>query len=213
MRYNHINSCYTEIYMGLLKKIEYKILHYTNQIGKKKRRKKLQSTDFSIISNNCFAGTTYEYLDLPYKTPTIGLYFFAPDYIKFIYNIEKYLKCDLKEIKAAESKWHNELIRNGHANNVIGKLDDIEIVFLHYKNFDDAKIKWNKRRSRVNFDKIIYKFNDQNSCTEKEIKAFHKFKAKNKIFFTSKPYPYQEAFQLDPNKQEIQDDVYKYQKK
>ena len=68
----------------LIKKLKLLI----NKIGSKKRNSKLKNKTMTIISNNCFAGVTYEYLDLPYFSPTIGLYFFAPEYIKFIYNIK-----------------------------------------------------------------------------------------------------------------------------
>ena len=60
-----------------LKKIRKKIKITINKIGSSKRNNKLKCDDFSIISNNCFAGLTYEYLDLPFSSPTVGLYFFA----------------------------------------------------------------------------------------------------------------------------------------
>ena len=63
-----------------LKKIYFKIT------GKIKQRKFLHK-DFTIISNNCFAGIVYRNNALPYNTPTAGLFFMADDYIKFVYNI------------------------------------------------------------------------------------------------------------------------------
>ena len=54
-------------------------------------KKSIENKDFSIISNNCWAGRVYQYLDMPYLSPTAGLYFFAPDYIKFVSNLRKYL--------------------------------------------------------------------------------------------------------------------------
>ena len=53
-----------------------------------KRRNKLNNTDFSIISNNCWGGSVYRRYGLQYKSPTIGLYFFAEEYIKFLMNLE-----------------------------------------------------------------------------------------------------------------------------
>lgn len=39
-----------------------------------KRRKKLTSTDFTIISNNCWGGMMYESYNLPKQSPTVGLF-------------------------------------------------------------------------------------------------------------------------------------------
>lgn len=63
-----------------LKKIRLQI----NKLGSKRRNSKLKSKDFSIISNNCFAGIVYQHLGLQYNTPTIGLYFYPDEYIKFL---------------------------------------------------------------------------------------------------------------------------------
>ncbi len=48
------------------------------------RRRRLKHTDFSIISNNCWAGTAvYQPFGLKYNTPTVGLFFMDEDYICF----------------------------------------------------------------------------------------------------------------------------------
>lgn len=161
-----------------------------NRIGSKNRNKKLKNKNVTIISNNCFGGITYEYLNLPFNSPTIGLYFFAPEYIKFINNIKYYTSLPLEQLKYSNSKYNKYLNKYEQENVVLGKLDDVEIVFLHYKSFEEAKTKWEKRCKRINFDKIIYKFNDQNLCTKKELDDFNDFKGKNKICFTSKKYDY-----------------------
>lgn len=40
----------------------------------------------SIICNNCFGGRISQDLGYPYNSPTVGLYFFYPDYIRFLKN-------------------------------------------------------------------------------------------------------------------------------
>lgn len=47
----------------------------TNRCLGRARLKRLRSTDFTVISNNCWAGTVYRYFNLPYLSPTCGLYF------------------------------------------------------------------------------------------------------------------------------------------
>jgi len=151
------------------------------------RAKKFNFTDFTIISNNCFGGIVYRNHHLPYLTPTAGLFIMPRDYIKFIYNLKHYLSITPIEIKIDESTYSNYL-KSLNYDGVIGKIDDVELMFLHYKDFDEAKTKWERRKKRINFDKIIYKFNDQNNCTIDELKKFEAFPAKNKILFTARKY-------------------------
>ena len=48
------------------------------------RRRNLNNVDFTIISNNCWGGICYEYFNMLKNSPTVGLYFYPDDYIKFI---------------------------------------------------------------------------------------------------------------------------------
>ena len=149
-------------------------------------KKRIKSRDFTVISNNCWAGKLYQYLDMPYLSPTIGLYFFADDYIRFLKNLQYYISLDLEFISIEESKYRDELIRRKHDSAPLAKLDDVEIVFLHYKTKEEAKEKWNRRRQRINWDKMYFKFSKMNFCTEEHLKAFdelpfhHKFMLNNR---------------------------------
>ena len=149
----------------------------------KKRRKKINCSDFTIISNNCWGGTVYQSYGLRYNTPTVGLYFMAEDYIKFIYNIKEYLKFDLEFIDFSESK-KAKLTGEKHSYPV-GKLHDIEIYFMHYKSKEEAKKKWNIRKNRINWNKIIFKFSNQNFCNKENIEQFLKLSEKHKICFVN----------------------------
>lgn len=50
---------------------------------------------FTIISNNCWGGLVYQYYGFGYDTPTVGMYFFAEDYVKFVSNLKHYLEIDI----------------------------------------------------------------------------------------------------------------------
>lgn len=152
----------------------------------------LKNRNFSIISNNCWGGHYYDKYHLKYLTPTIGLFIPPKDYLKFINNIHYYLNLDLQHVLAKECNCYGMLLRKveaGYIENadalIIGKLGDIEIVFLHYTTFEDAKMKWNRRKDRINFNNLIIKFNDQNELEEEDFFEFQKIKYRNKIFFTS----------------------------
>ena len=68
-----------------------RILKLYRKIPAKRRNKKLKEKEFTIISNNCWGGMTYECYNLRKDTPTIGLYFMSHDYIRFISNLKYYL--------------------------------------------------------------------------------------------------------------------------
>lgn len=190
----------------LIRKIRLKI----NRIGSSNRRKQILHKEITIISNNCYSGITYEYLGLKFNSPTIGLYFFAEEYIKFLKNLKRYLTIELKEIKPIESRYYKELIKLSQETAILGQLDDVEIVFLHYNSFQEAKEKWDRRKKRVNFDKLIVKFNDQNLCNDMLIKEFCELPYKNKICFVAEALPYKECVFLKKYRRKsfVKDDIY-----
>ena len=149
-------------------------------------KKSIKNKNFSIISNNCWAGRVYQYLDMPYLSPTAGLYFFAPDYIKFVSDLKRYLNTPLRFINPEESKYSDEIKKRNQTDKPIGILDDVEIVFLHYKTKEEAKEKWNRRKERVDFDNIIIKFSRMDLCTEKELEQFDTFPFENKFVLNNR---------------------------
>lgn len=165
----------------LLKKCKEKASSFCYEFKRFFVKRSIKSRDFTIISNNCWAGRVYQYLDMPYLSPTAGLYFFAPDYIKFISNLKRYLDTPLRFIKPEESKYFEELKSRNQTDKPIGILDDVEIVFLHYKSQEEALEKWNRRKERVNFDNIILKFSWMNLCDDDNLEEFDLLPFKNKI--------------------------------
>lgn len=172
---------------------KYKIMLKINEKYMPKwRRRMLHDKRFTIISNNCWGGYIYRLFGLPYQSPTIGLFIMPEDYIKLVKNLEYYLlKNEISFISPEESKHKNELCNHeGFGSYPIGRLDDIEIFFVHYKDEKEAKEKWDRRLKRVNWDNLIIKFNDQNGCTEKQIMEFNKItKHKKMICFVAKKLP------------------------
>lgn len=171
--------------MMLIEKIKLKINKFIRTKYSNLRRKKLKNEDFTIISNNCWSGTIYESYNLKKLSPTIGLFFMSNDYIKFISNIKYYLSLDIEFIDPNNSNYYDYICKEKNFGKFpIGKLGDIEIFFLHYKNRKEVLSKWNRRKKRINWNKIIFKFNDQNLCDAKNVEDFVKLPYKNKLFFT-----------------------------
>ena len=166
-----------------------KLLKFKRKIFSKFMNGKLLNQDFTIISNNCWGGMVYESYNLPKNSPTVGLYFFASDYIKFLNNLKQNVYKQIRFIKPTDSKWY-KYIKNDKRTGTypIGKIDDIEIFFLHYKTEKEVLEKWNRRIKRINWDNLIIKFKDQNLCTDKDVKEFFSLNFTNKLFFTVKDW-------------------------
>lgn len=130
----------------------------------------------------------YRYFNKEYLSPTVGLYFFAEDYVKFIGSLKQYLDKELKFIPYTESRYRQVLERRGETHVPIGKLDDVEIVFLHYKSEEEAKKKWNRRKERIVWDNLIFKMSEQNLCTEKDILDYDSLPYNRKFIFVTKDY-------------------------
>ena len=148
------------------------------------RRKRLKSVNFSIISNNCWGGMVYQYFNLPYLSPTVGVYFFPEEYLKLANNPMYYLnpQADLRFIDYTESKYSSELLKRGQTHIPIGLLNnEVEIVFLHYSTIEEAKEKWARRVKRIDWDHVLYKFAQMNNCSSEHIKRFLALKHNHKI--------------------------------
>lgn len=163
----------------LVKGVPYKIRRAYNRII-------IRQKDFTVISNNCWAGKLYQYLDMPYLSPTVGLYFFADDYLRFLNNLRYYLSLELSFISVEDSKYKEILVQQGHDCVPIALLDDVEVIFLHYKTEEEANEKWNRRKQRVNWNHLIIKFSRMNGCTENHLRNFSDLPFSQKIMLNNK---------------------------
>ena len=166
-----------------MRRILRKFSKYADKLLAKQRKQKLNNCDFSIICNNCWAGYVYRKFALPYLTPTVGLYFFADDYVKFCHNLRHYMEQPLEFITYDESRYKDIIVKRKHQNVPIGRIGDVEIVFLHYKTEEEAREKWERRAKRINYDNLIFKFSKMNYCTEEDLKRFDELRCDKKICF------------------------------
>lgn len=176
----------TKDYFGIA---ERKLRERTDPYFCATRRKSLRNTDFSIISNNCWAGSVYRYYGLTYQSPTPGLYFFDSDYVKFASDLRHYIASTLEFIDTRDSAHAAVLERKGEADKVVARLDDIEMVFLHYPTAEEARVKWERRCQRINWDNLFIKFSQMDECSAQDIEAFDAIDFPNKICFTARPMP------------------------
>ncbi len=145
----------------------------------------LKDKNFVIVSDNCWAGSVYQWLGRPYNSPFISIGFYGDCYIKLLSNFDYYMSLPLNFIK--ESKYKNRKITYP-----LAVLDDIELHFTHYETEEDAKTKWERRKTRMleetNKNNYIFKMCDAWYASEQNFKDFQKLQLKNKLSFSVNEY-------------------------
>lgn len=142
----------------------------------------------SIISSNCFAGRIMQDLGMKYNSPTLGLYFFAPEYIRFISNLKFYLtEAKLEFVENSKYDLGNDRRTKWPHWYPIGVLGgDVEIEFLHYHSEEEAAEKWYRRASRINWEDLLVIGMEQNLCNDQLIYDFDALPFDRKVFFSTK---------------------------
>lgn len=130
--------------------------HKLQRLCKTYRRIGHNCKDFSIISNNCAGGYVYQHFGIPYNTPTEGLYFTTADYLKLIQRPEYYFNHEVKLIDSSQSVLS---MTGKDIYYPVGRIDDIEIYFMHYLDPHEALSKWYRRVSRINYSKLFFSLN------------------------------------------------------
>ena len=141
--------------------------------------KRLMNLKPTIISSNCNGVFILHDLHLKFLTPTINLFIYPKDYLKLVTDLDKYLSSDA-ELVQIESY--------ANLDYPVGRLIDIEIHFMHYSTFEDAKTKWRERCQRIQWDNIFLMMTDRDGCTYEDMLSFDKLPNK-KVIFTHKEYP------------------------
>lgn len=156
----------------------------------KRLKKSVADHGFTIICNNCWGGKIYQQMKLPYNTPFVGLFLFAPCYIELLNDFESYMHMPLNFVEKSKYTSVNEDREKNNNYYPIGSLGNkIEIHFLHYNSNDAAASIWKRRTERMNWNKLFFAFSERDLCKNEHIWAFDRFSYKNKVCFTANNYP------------------------
>lgn len=147
------------------------------RIYKEKKRIMLKNMNPTIIASNCIGTFIYYDMKMKFSSPTINLSFNMNDYVKFLDNIHWYLKQPLVEFEDQRFEYP------------CGKLGDVEIRFNHYKNFEEAYLKWEERKKRIDWNNLYVIGVERDDCSYDTLCRFDKLPFTNKVIFTHKPYP------------------------
>lgn len=156
-------------------------------------RQRYGTAEFVIIANNCWGGQIYQRLNKSYNTPFIGLFIFAPDYLKLLQRFDHYMALELTFDSA--SRWTGEPTRYP-----LGKLGELEIHFMHYADAEEATSKWKRRLARMNAvqdrSRYFFKIDDRDLGTAEIISSFHELPFEHKISFGVDELPLKDHVRL-----------------
>lgn len=161
-----------------------KIKHQKRDAIIKKEKQRLRAEDFSVISQNCIGGVFYHDMGKKFLSPTVDLFFKEPDFIKFVSNLKYYLNLEL------DMRWEEEY--------PVGKLSDIDIYFMHYSSCKEAKEAWERRKKRVEFEKILVIATDRNGFTHDMYEQWKKIPYSKVLFTVNQKFAEEEGAILFP---------------
>ncbi|MCI6995625.1 MAG: DUF1919 domain-containing protein [Eubacterium sp.] len=146
-----------------------------NQIN----RKRFHNQDVSIISMNCTGGILSHDLGIQFRSPTVNMFMRAEAFVKFCENLEHYLSVE-RFVECNDPQ-----IIEDRTYPVVW-LDDILLFLVHYHSVEEAQLKWDERKARVNWDNIVIINTDREGMTEVLKDRFEKLPYP-KVMFTHLP--------------------------
>lgn len=128
----------------------------------------------SFISQNCIGGVLYHDLGLQFLSPTVNVFIPEPGFVKLVRDLRYYMEQELV------MRWGEEY--------PIGMLDDVEVHFMHYETCKEAKEAWEKRKARINWDKIFVIATDRNGFDDAIFEEWKKISYPKILFTAQKKY-------------------------
>lgn len=145
-------------------------------------KSQLDLSNISLISMNCIGGVVYHDCKQKFLSPTVNLYFYPSDFIKFVNNLDFYLS---KTPKVTMGEKYP-----------IGELDDIKIHFMHYNTPEEALAKWEERKARINKDRIFVIMVERDGFTNEDFENFKRINYPKLLFTRTKKYSYDDSLYI-----------------
>ena len=105
---------------------------------------KLKRAKVSILSFNCFGGFLSHSLALPFRSPTVNMFFNEDEYVRML----RYPRLYLRETLEYEKDGWEESLKIKYP---IYRLGDILVYMNHYPDYQEAEKKWYERVRRINW--------------------------------------------------------------
>ena len=129
-----------------------------------KYKSRLKNKNFTLICQNCIGGVIYSELGLPFMSPTINMFIDGENFVKFVENLRHYLQLPATPVC---ERYIEPLDKNVFYPKI--KVGDVELCCLHYSSCEEAIAAWERRKARVNYDKIYVIGNSWNLHNDKKL--------------------------------------------
>lgn len=136
--------------MSLFSKFKSAVNQFHRKSINRQLRKRLQNHGMSVLSSNCVGAFILHDLNEPFHSPFVNLFMKPCDFIRYLQNMSYYHQQTL-EFKPTDKAYP------------VGWLGDIPIHFMHYRNAQEAKAKWETRLKRLNLDNLFIIMTDKDS--------------------------------------------------
>ncbi len=110
-----------------------------------------------------------------FASPTVGLWLGPDDFLRLASDLPRYLAAELRPAAEASA-------RLGYP---VGRLEDVQIQFQHYRSFEGARSAWERRSRRVRLDDVVLVFTDRDGCDAGHLDRFDALPFR-KIAFTAR---------------------------
>lgn len=160
--------------MSLHTRFNDKIRSINNKQAIRKAARALENKKITIISQNCIGGVFSHDMGQEFRSPTVNLFIPAADFIKFVNNLEHYLAAEL------ELHWGEEY--------PVGKVDDVELHFVHYETCQQASEAWERRKKRVDLSKVLVLSTDRDGFDEVVFEQWKTISYPKLLFTARKEY-------------------------
>lgn len=137
-----------------------------------------ENSDMCIIATNCVGGEIYSVLDLKFNNPFINISIDRNDFVRLCLRFKEYMSADLSYFD-----YKNDYGVRCRLTLLDG--ESIFIYFPHDSDFSKVQLNWNRRKSRINYNKLVF-INDDLGLNENALISFSKVNAFRKIVLTSK---------------------------
>jgi uncharacterized protein (DUF1919 family) len=159
------------------------------RLRRKMIRAKLGVLPFGVVSNNCWGSHIYQAAEMQYTTPFVGLFLSPTAYVHLLRNWMRLIHSPLEFRDKSSEECVENIRRLRETLWPVGVLGgEVEVQFMHYKNSDEARLKWESRLKRMPIDlnRLFFKFDDREGCVAEQMKLFASLPFPHKVLFTAK---------------------------
>lgn len=161
----------------------YKTIAEKNEVKRcAKDKERIKNHTPTFFSNDCISGVFMKNYELPCKSPMINCAMWPDEYVRYLKNIEHYRQCELVEKPNTKYDFPvGELVSEEFGN--------IEIRFMHYASFTEAKKLWKRRSKRIDLSNmnVMLDLNPYMQISEESVNDFINLPY-NKVIITTEAF-------------------------